>query len=70
MRDFGYPETNLHKAAHDDFIIKAAVTDKALSTNERADHSDVFRFLADWLNAHIMGTDRKLGAFLNGKGVR
>jgi len=27
-------------------------------------------FLKDWLNHHILETDKKLGAFLAGKGVK
>jgi len=30
---------------------------------------EVMEFLKDWLEKHILGTDRKYGPFLNDKGV-
>jgi len=30
---------------------------------------EVMNFLKDWLNNHIIGTDKKYGPFLNSKGV-
>jgi hemerythrin len=70
MAEYGYPGAKAHKMAHDDFIIRASVTNSMLAKGERADSSQIFSFLAEWLNKHIMGTDKQLGVFLNTKGVR
>lgn len=34
-----------------------------------AQHKKLMTFLKDWLNNHILGTDKKYVAFLNSKGV-
>lgn len=70
MRKYGYPESNEHKAVHDDFIIKAAVTDRMLANDQEANPTEVFKFLSEWLKNHIMVTDKKFAAFLNEQGVR
>ncbi len=70
MKKNGYPYLKEHKIMHDDFIIKAAMTDKALSSGKSADPTEVFRFLADWLKNHIMVTDKKVGKHLNSKGAQ
>lgn len=70
MNKHNYPDLKEHKIAHDDFIIKAAMTDKLLSSDRESDPIEVFKFLADWLKNHIMATDKKLAAFLIEQGVR
>lgn len=34
-----------------------------------ADEPAVMAFLQEWLIGHTLGEDRRLGSFLNGKGV-
>jgi len=31
---------------------------------------EVFKFLTDWLNKHILETDKKYSAYLNSKGIK
>jgi hemerythrin len=69
FKTHGYPEAIKHKKEHD------ALTAQALDLKERYSRGDLFlsnetmMFLKNWLNNHIIVTDRKYTAFLNGKGV-
>jgi len=61
----GYAE---HKAEHEAFIAKA------YELLDRHQHSTAISietgyFLRDWLQNHIMGTDKLYGPYLNSKGV-
>ena len=70
LREHGYPEDAAHRAEH------AALTYRTRELRRKAADgaaigvtSETLRFLADWLNSHIVGTDMKYVEFLNGKGV-
>jgi len=69
MKDFNYPNTENHKSAHDDFTIKTAAIETMLENGKKTHPSEVLKFLADWLNSHILFTDKQLGDFLNKQGV-
>lgn len=65
----GYPEFADHKDKH----VKMTTKVKALIADVQSGKStisiEVMQFLRDWLDKHIMGTDKKYGPFLNSKGV-
>ena len=69
FKTHGYPEAIKHKKEHD------ALTTQALDLKARYSKGDLFlsnetmTFLKDWLNNHIIGSDKRYSAFLNGKGV-
>lgn len=69
MSQHGYPEYEEHKAKHDKMVGKVLALQKDVAAKKLSVSSDVMSFLQDWLNKHIMGTDKKYGPFLNGKGV-
>lgn len=69
MSEYDYPYTAEHHKEHNEFMITAATTDNVLNSGKEVEPIRVFKFLADWLRGHILGTDRKLGKFLNSKGV-
>ncbi len=66
FREHRYPDAALH----------AALTAQAKDLQARYGHQpgslsvETMRFLRDWLNHHILGSDRKYGPFLNERGVR
>jgi len=65
MAQYEYPEYHSHKKAHDD--LKKKVIDL---NGRRNDEGFVLRleiiyFLKNWLQNHILETDKKLGAYLN-----
>ena len=63
-----YPERSRHRREHEE------LTDRARKLNERYSSGDLsviefLQFLKDWLNDHIIGSDKKFGPFLNSKGI-
>lgn len=69
MSEHGYPEYAEHKAKHDKMVGKVLSLQKDVDSKKLTVTADVMKFLQDWLNKHIMGTDKKYGPFLNEKGV-
>lgn len=65
----GYSEYAGHKNEHD--ILTAQVV--GIKGKYEKDQSivtiELMQFLKNWLNDHILGSDKKYGQFLNGKGV-
>ncbi|WP_027720539.1 bacteriohemerythrin [Maridesulfovibrio zosterae] len=71
MLQYDYPFSNEHKLQHNDFMIKAASSNNILdSSASGVEPVKIFKYLADWLREHILKTDKKLGEFLNEKGVK
>jgi hemerythrin len=63
-----YPERIRHQQEHE--TLTAAVK----QMKERFSRGDLqviefLEFLKDWLNSHIIGSDRKFGPFFNNKGI-
>lgn len=65
----GYPEFVQHKKEHDDLTKKAIELRDNLKAGKAVISVEVMSFLKDWLNKHILGTDKRYTAFLNSKGV-
>jgi hemerythrin len=51
-------------------VDKVLALQKDVNANKLTVSSEVMKFLQDWLNKHIMGTDKKYGPFLVGQGVK
>jgi hemerythrin-like metal-binding protein len=69
FRKYGYPELNRHKKEHDELTKQATELKNSFDKGETIITVEVMNFLKDWLNNHIIGTDKKYGPFLNSKGV-
>ena len=63
MRDKGYPDYQRHKKMHDTFTRQIAEAGSRLAVGGGMG-AFLLSFLAQWLAGHILGADRKLGAFL------
>jgi len=69
MAKFKYPGYDAHKIEHDAF------TKTALELKTRAEQKgfsvtlEIMGFLKDWLQNHIMGTDKKYSVFFNEHGL-
>lgn len=70
LRQHGYQEEAAHRAEH----AKLAEQAKALVLRHRAGEAKVtmvtLKFLCDWLNNHILGSDKKFAPFLVERGAR
>lgn len=66
---YGYFETLVHKRQHQDLVSQVESLQNSYLKGETIMSLDVMEFLKKWLNDHILGSDKKYSAFLNGKGV-
>ncbi|MBZ0155386.1 MAG: bacteriohemerythrin [Alphaproteobacteria bacterium] len=70
MSSNGYPDFSRHKQEHDKLTQKALDLHKQFTEGKPVLSFDVMNFLKSWLSDHILGTDKKYGPFLNGKGIK
>ena len=59
-----------HKTEHNKLVTKALELNKDFQSGKMMISMAVMDFLKEWLQTHILGTDKKYGPFLNGKGVK
>ena len=69
LKDNGYPEYEVHKTKHFSMTQKVAGIYRDYQDGKATITFEVVNFLENWLDKHIMGTDKLYGAFLNGKGI-
>jgi hemerythrin len=70
MTRTGYPEYAEHKKKHDDLVKQALDVKAAFEAGKTGVNMELMSFLKDWIQTHIVGTDKKLGAFLATKGIQ
>jgi hemerythrin-like metal-binding protein len=69
MARFGFPGSAAHQLEHKGF------TEKALELKERASRDgfiltlEILNFLRDWLQHHILDTDKRYSTFFNERGL-
>jgi hemerythrin len=66
MRTHGYPELDRHRSEHEQLFASA----QKAQSNPPSEPGSLADFLKDWLVNHTLQEDRKLGPFLNSRGVR
>lgn len=64
-----YPGFTAHKAEHIKLTQKALDLQKNFQQGAPVLTIEVMNFLKDWLQTHILETDKKYGKFLNSKGI-
>lgn len=64
MAQYGYPDLALHKKFHADLIAQVGRMVEKLKNGEMVSPARVAAFLKDWLNNHILGTDKLYGQFI------
>jgi hemerythrin len=69
MMIHGYPDYGAHKAEHEALAQKVIDFQREFESGKAALTAEVMLFLRDWLNDHILQTDRKIGPFLTSRGV-
>ncbi len=70
LKEYSFPGLKEHENEHKLFLEKIRVFRKELRGGDNSVTEKVNQFLNDWLLEHIMGEDKKYGAFLNRKGIR
>lgn len=70
MEAHGYPDYAPHKTKHKKMTAKVLELNNDLKSGKRNITIEVSQFLKDWLDKHILGTDKKYAAYLNSKGVK
>lgn len=66
----GYPDAAEHKEKHQKMTSKVLALQQQFEQGKATITLDVMDFLQQWLDKHILGTDKKYGPFLNSKGVK
>ena len=67
---FGYPDTDGHKKEHAAFVRKASEIKDKFEQNRNFLSIEVMNFLINWLQNHIMKSDKQYSQFFNDKGLR
>lgn len=69
MQEHDYPEYIAHKEKHEKMKAKVLALQSDYKQGKIALTLDVSKFLQDWLDKHILGTDKKYAPFLKERGV-
>jgi hemerythrin len=67
MKTYSYPELTTHQREHQEFTKKVVELHEQFQNNQATVTIQVAKFLKDWLNQHILGTDQKYAPYLRGK---
>ena len=70
FRQYGYADEAAHRAEHAKLTEQAKSLVQKLHAGQSHVTMATLKFLCDWLNNHILGSDKKFAPFLIGKGVR
>jgi len=69
LESMQYPEIDKHKAKHAALTQKAIKLQQEFATGNTAIAIEVMNFMLAWLTNHILHTDKRYGAFLQGEGL-
>ena len=70
MKKHSYPGFPQHKVAHDKLTKQVLEFQQEYRAGRSTLSVELMQFLRDWLQGHIVGTDKLYTPFLNAKGVR
>jgi hemerythrin len=69
METYDYPAQEAHKILHHELMQQVTDYKLRITTGNIPERPDFQRFFETWLTRHIMEEDRKIGVFLNAKGI-
>lgn len=69
MKQTGFPEYDEHRRIHEKMTAKVLAFQKEFQQGKVGLTLDVMKFLENWVEKHIMGTDKKYGPHLNEHGI-
>jgi len=67
MRQYQYQELEQHRREHDALTIQVLAFQSKFASGQLALTVDLLKFLSDWLDKHILGSDQKYGAVLRAR---
>ena len=67
---FGYPDKENHKREHAAFVRKVSDFKEGFENGKLTVSLEVMKFLSDWLQNHIKGTDKRYSQFFNDHGLQ
>jgi hemerythrin len=70
MRQHDYPGYEAHSKAHSDFVDRVNRYKRDFEEGRALPSTKLVQFAKDWLTGHIQAVDKRLGVFLNEKGIR
>lgn len=70
MRIYGYDDLENHKKLHSKFSEKVEAFNNFYHDDKMLLFDNVYNYLEGWLMKHIQGEDKKLGPYLNSKGLK
>jgi hemerythrin len=70
MAQYNYPDRVSHETQHFQLTSQVGQLYIKVKENKTSVTIETMEFLKDWLNHHILETDKKFGAFLLSKGVK
>lgn len=70
LRQYGYADEAAHRAEHAKLAEQARMLVRKLQAGQNHITIVTLKFLSDWLNNHILGSDKAFAPFLIAKGVR
>jgi len=69
MLEHGYPEYRAHMREHRDLMDQLEAVRRKVTGGSGPVFAAAADFSTDWVMVHVLGSDKKLGAFLNRKNV-
>jgi hemerythrin len=69
MKEYGYPDRISHKLEHEEFRDKLLKFVEAYLQGSTPLTVELLAYLVEWLEKHMIGTDKKYQQFFNSRGV-
>lgn len=69
MESYDYPDILEHKSEHEGLTAKTIKLKSDIDNGKMVITSELMDFLMNWLTNHILGTDKKMGKYLQSRGV-
>jgi hemerythrin len=69
MQQAGYPELEEHRRIHEKMTAKVLALQQEFQQGKVGLTLEVMKFLENWVEKHILGTDKKYGPHLNQQGI-
>lgn len=70
FEQYAFPDVHKHTQEHAELTTKAKDLKNAFDSGKTMMSLETMNFLKNWLNNHIMKSDKLYGPFLNSKGVK